>query len=134
MNRRIWTLMAALVLGMAGAYTVQKGDTLFSIASANGLTVDELRRLNNLKDNAISVGQVLRLSGQPGAAQPTTANTALRALLRRDQLKPTARLEVFAALAEHFRSLVKLPEEIATDLSDEALVRAVVDVVFAKPR
>ncbi|MBS0659209.1 MAG: RDD family protein [Verrucomicrobia bacterium] len=65
---------------------------------------------------------------------PATANTALRALLRRDQLEPTARLEVFAALAEHFRSLVKLPEEIATDLSDEALVRAVVDVVFAKPR
>ncbi|GAA5501643.1 hypothetical protein Dxin01_01379 [Deinococcus xinjiangensis] len=84
MNRRIWTLVAALVLGMAGAYTVQKGDTLFSIASANGVTVDELRRLNNLQSNSISVGQILRLSGQPAApstaapsTRPTTANTAL---------------------------------------------------------
>lgn len=65
---------------------------------------------------------------------PATANTALRALVRREQLEPAARLAVFGALAEHFRSLVKLPEEVAIDLSDEALVRAVVDVVFQPQR
>ncbi len=86
--------MAALVLGVAGAYTVQRGDTLFSIASANGVTVDELRRLNSLKGNSISVGQVLRLSGQPDAMRPTTANTALPPVklpppLPPEQLAPT---------------------------------------------
>ncbi len=31
-------------------YTVQKGDTLYSIAKINGITVDELKSLNDLKD------------------------------------------------------------------------------------
>lgn len=80
MNRRILTLAAALLVGIAGAYTVQKGDTLYSIASANGITVDELKRLNNLKSNVLSTGQILRLSGQPdspSSTKPSTTNTGL---------------------------------------------------------
>ncbi len=49
------------LLGTAGAYTVQKGDTLYSLARANNLTVETLRRLNNLTSDALAVGQVLRL-------------------------------------------------------------------------
>lgn len=40
-------------------YTVQKGDTLYSIANRFGLTVDELKSLNNLTSNTLSVGQQL---------------------------------------------------------------------------
>ena len=46
----------------AGTYIVKSGDTLWSIARNNGLTVDELKRLNNLTSNALSIGQVLKLS------------------------------------------------------------------------
>ncbi len=69
----MFLLAAALLTGVAGAYTVQKGDTLYSVASANGITVDELRRLNNLQDNTISLGQVLRLSGTPAEAAAPAA-------------------------------------------------------------
>lgn len=44
-----------------GTYIVKSGDTLWSIARNNGLTVDELKRLNNLTSNALSVGQVLKI-------------------------------------------------------------------------
>lgn len=44
-----------------GYYTVVNGDTLWSIANRYGLTVDELKQLNNLTSNTISVGQRLRL-------------------------------------------------------------------------
>lgn len=43
-------------------YLVQSGDTLTEIAEKNGLTVDELARLNNLKDSSnIEAGQTLKL-------------------------------------------------------------------------
>ncbi len=44
-----------------GTYVVKSGDTLWSIARNNGLTVDELKKLNNLTSNALSIGQVLKV-------------------------------------------------------------------------
>ena len=43
-------------------YTVTKGDTLWAIANKYGLTVDELKALNNLNSNIISVGQQLLIN------------------------------------------------------------------------
>jgi membrane-bound lytic murein transglycosylase D len=44
-------------------YAVKKGDTLYSIAKRNGLTVAELRELNDLgKDAPLSTGQKLRVT------------------------------------------------------------------------
>lgn len=40
-------------------HVVEKGDTLFSIARKYGVTVDDLKRKNNLIDTAISIGQTL---------------------------------------------------------------------------
>lgn len=43
-------------------YTVKTGDTLTSIAQKHGLTVDQLAKLNNLKDTSnVNVGQTLKL-------------------------------------------------------------------------
>jgi len=43
-------------------YTVKSGDTLYGIAKKYNLTVDELKQLNNLKSNALSIGQKLVVS------------------------------------------------------------------------
>ncbi|EHQ27312.1 glucosaminidase domain-containing protein [Mucilaginibacter paludis] len=40
-------------------YTVKQGDTLFNISKRFGLTVDELKALNNMGDNNIKIGQKL---------------------------------------------------------------------------
>lgn len=42
-------------------YEVQKGDTLYSISKKFNLLVDDLKQKNNLLDNAISIGQKLRV-------------------------------------------------------------------------
>ena len=44
-------------------YTVKSGDTLYGIANEYNLTVDELKNMNNLKSNNLSVGQKLLVSG-----------------------------------------------------------------------
>jgi murein DD-endopeptidase MepM/ murein hydrolase activator NlpD len=53
-------------------YTVQEGDTLNRISAISGITVDEIRALNNLSGDIIAPGQVLLL-GLAGPAQPTEA-------------------------------------------------------------
>lgn len=44
-----------------GYYIVKKGDTLYSIARDNNLSVSELKKLNNLTSNTLSIGQRLKI-------------------------------------------------------------------------
>lgn len=46
---------------ISNTYTVQRGDTLYSIANKLGTTVDELKRINNIEGNTLSIGQILRV-------------------------------------------------------------------------
>lgn len=43
------------------AYRIQKGDTLYAISRRHRVSVEELMRINGLKTNEISVGQVLKV-------------------------------------------------------------------------
>ena len=43
----------------SNVYVVQKGDSLYSIASKYGVTVDELKSANNLTSNLLTIGQLL---------------------------------------------------------------------------
>lgn len=43
-------------------YTVKKGDTLYKIANQFGLSVSELKGLNNLDNDTLQIGQILVLS------------------------------------------------------------------------
>lgn len=42
-------------------YTIQQGDTLYSLSKKFNLTVDDLKKLNNMSDNAISIGQQIKI-------------------------------------------------------------------------
>ena len=55
---------------MKNYYIVQKGDTLYGIAKQFGTTVSEIKRLNNLISNTLSVGQVLKINED--TSNPTT--------------------------------------------------------------
>lgn len=47
-----------------GTYKVQKGDTLFGIASKYNTTVDKIKQLNNLTSNTLFIGQELKVPSE----------------------------------------------------------------------
>ena len=61
---------------------------------------------------------------------PTEAAVALQALLRRDELDPVARVDLFTELAEHFRAKVEFPPEATDGIADEQYIRNVTDVIY----
>ncbi len=70
-TRQALTQALARVQGNASTYTVRPGDTLSQIAQRHGTTVDELVRLNNIRNpNLIYPGQELRLPPSSGTPAP----------------------------------------------------------------
>ena len=62
-------------------YTVVAGDSLWSIAQRFNTTVDEIKRLNNLTSNLLSIGQQLKIP-----SSGTTPNYTLYTVVRGDSL------------------------------------------------
>ncbi|HRR07418.1 MAG TPA: LysM peptidoglycan-binding domain-containing protein, partial [Rhodothermales bacterium] len=56
-----------------GSYVVKAGDTVFSIAQRYKLTPAMLRRLNGLRNDKITVGQVLKVVPPVVSASPSTS-------------------------------------------------------------
>lgn len=51
----------AEIITLDGEYIVQQGDTLYSLSRKFNISVDELKKLNNITDTAISIGQKLKI-------------------------------------------------------------------------
>ena len=72
-------------------YTVKKGDSLYSIANKYNTTVDELKRINNLTSNILSIGQVLKLPSDKASDEEKEENTITYTVQKGDSLYSIAK-------------------------------------------
>ena len=59
-------------------YIVKSGDTLYGIASKYNTTVDELKSLNNLTSNTLSIVQILKIPNSTASNTSTTNYTVVK--------------------------------------------------------
>lgn len=72
-------------------YIVKKGDSLYSIANKYNTTVDELKRINNLTSNILSIGQILKLPSDKVSDVEKEENTISYTVQKGDSLYSIAR-------------------------------------------
>ena len=79
------------VLLPEATYTVKKGDSLYSIANKYNTTVDELKRINNLTSNTLSIGQLLKLPSDKASDEEKEENTITYTVQKGDSLYSIAK-------------------------------------------
>jgi LysM repeat protein len=93
-------------------YTVQSGDSLYSIARKFGITVTSIREANNLTSDALSIGQVLKIP-QPGSTEPPISNiptTTTYTVMKGDSLYSIA--SKFGTTTDAIKSLNNLTSNL----------------------
>ncbi|MCX6621902.1 MAG: stage II sporulation protein M [Acidobacteria bacterium] len=80
-------------------------------------------RYNSLLEHPVFAARLRTRVGAEAAA------IALRALVEREHYEPRARVELFGEIAAYFRSLQAFPGQAVDEVSDEQLVRNIMDVV-----
>jgi len=66
------------------------------------------------------------------ALPPEIADLLLKALLRRNSLKPECRTEIYSRIVQYLKGKVKFPQETTDGLSDERYLRNMVDILYKR--
>jgi len=65
-----------------GTHTVKKGESIFNIAKQYGITAYQIRKTNNLEDNNLSTGQVLKIPSDIVTEIPPIKETTAPAIVK----------------------------------------------------
>jgi cell wall-associated NlpC family hydrolase len=79
----LWTLMVSLAIETPSNYVVQAGDSLWKISNLHGVSIDQIKQLNGLNSDRLSIGQKLTLvSNTVPVAAPVAAPVTATAPVR----------------------------------------------------
>ncbi len=133
--RPVDLLPATYLLGGIFAFCSRRGQRLGDLA-ANTIVV-AIPETFVLNTQSIKEGKYNSFRDYPHLesrlrqrVKPVEAAVALDAILRRDEISPEARVELFAKIAAHFRSLVSFEEKVDDIITDEQFVRNAVASIY----
>lgn len=115
-------LLILLTGALAQTYTVERGDTLFSIARRHGTTVEELMRLNGLESFLLQPGQVLKLPQRAESVHVVAPGDTLFSLARRygTTVEELMRLNGLSSPELKVGQVLRLPQASTPSPAEEA--------------
>jgi uncharacterized RDD family membrane protein YckC len=81
-------------------------------------------KYNSFRESILLVNRIHRKVSNNEAA------LALRSVLRRESLDSGERLKIYKEQADYFKEKLDLPEELTQNMSDEQLIRNIVDIMW----
>lgn len=102
------------------SYIVRRGDTLYSIAREYGVSVDEIKRLNSLSSNTLTIGQ--RLIIKEGNVFNTNKNESIYIVKRGDTLYSIA--TIFNTTVDEIKRLNNKTNNVIT-IGEELIVPSI---------
>ena len=110
-------------------YIVQKGDTLYSIGKRYNVSVDELKKINNLITNDISIGQILKLK--------ETNNNPIYIVQKGDTLYSIAKnnkinIDELIKINNLNSNILSVGQELFIPLSNEEIIDEEYDIYTVK--
>ena len=137
--RGIDSLPLCYMVGAISCMASHKSQRLGDIA-ANTMVIREpkvqkpdLEQLKSDKYNSLRAYPLLAARLRQWTSQ-AEADIAVQALVRRDSMDPLARVELFGEIAARFKEGLDFPEEASKGITDEQIVRDVVEILFTSAR
>ena len=88
-------------------YSVKKGDSLYGIAKSYGVSVEDIKKLNNLSNNNLSIGQELLI---PGLSSENVPSVKVYTVVKGDSLYKIANL--YGVSVDEWKSSNKLSSSV----------------------
>lgn len=112
-------------------HTVAVNQTLYSISKLYGVTVEDLKRWNNLKSNQISIDQILVVSdGKRGATQQATApeNKKTEAVVKNSEKQPFEKKKLSSGTADSSKKLATISPTLAQKQTKEVGLAGLIEL------
>ncbi len=95
-----------------GGHKVKAGETLYSIAKSMGVSVEELKKANGLKDNTISIGQILRAPS--ASSQSSSGEIPMMRDISDEQIETDSKRSRYLKITQHVDHTLKAGETPST--------------------
>ncbi len=95
-----------------GGHKVKAGETLYSIAKSMGVSVEELKKANGLKDNTISIGQILRAPS--ASSQSSSVEIPMMRDISDEQIETDSKRSRYLKITPHADHTLKAGETPST--------------------
>ena len=97
-----YTAKKATTSGSGSTHTVLAKETMYSISRLYGVSIEDIKQWNNLKDNSLSIGQTLIIRKSSTTPSPVSSNSATQPNVSKTGIHTVAAKETMFSISRQY--------------------------------